>query len=84
MAIDTQNKRRSAIRVLPIPDGSIDSADRRHALGYYRFGEVDVLPDGPGLMFKLPRSNGLFLMPSSRCQFKLPRSKGGSMFEGQK
>lgn len=41
MAIDTANKRRSAISSrplnihLPIPDGTIDISDRRHSLGFY-------------------------------------------------
>lgn len=44
MAIDTQNKRRSALgRVLPVPSGSIAAADRRHALGIYRFGDDEVV-----------------------------------------
>jgi len=41
MAIDTQNKRRSALRsVRPVSDGTIDATDRRHALGIYRFADA--------------------------------------------
>jgi len=43
MAIDTQNKRRSALRsVLPVASGTIAAADRRHAIRLYRFGGAAV------------------------------------------
>jgi len=44
MAIDTENKRRSALRsVLPVASGTIAAADRRHAIRLYRFASaVDV------------------------------------------
>lgn len=35
MAIDTQNKRRSTIANLPVPDGSIDTADRPQVVWIY-------------------------------------------------
>lgn len=41
MAIDNENKRRSVIRVFPVPDGSINTGDRRHIAGFYR-GLADV------------------------------------------
>ncbi len=44
MAIDNENKRRSVIRVFPVPDGSINAGDRRHIAGFYR-GLADVPPD---------------------------------------
>lgn len=52
MAIDTENKRRSAIRwhpnlnVFPIPDGVISVFDRRHAAGRYRGLPVPVALGG--------------------------------------
>ena len=49
MALDTANKRSSAIFVgipfrgkYPFPDGTIDAGDRQHAAGYYR-GVVAVV-----------------------------------------
>ncbi len=43
MAVDTKNKRYSAIHVgcpwrssLPIPDGTVDQGDRQHVAGFYR------------------------------------------------
>ncbi len=48
MAIDTENKRRSAIRwhpnlnIFPVPDGAISVFDRRHAAGRYRGLPVPV------------------------------------------
>ncbi len=44
MAIDNENKRRSVIRIFPVPDGSINAGDRRHIAGFYR-GLADVPPD---------------------------------------
>jgi len=41
MAIDSQNKRRSAISdmeleaLMPLPDGVIDKYDRKHLAGFY-------------------------------------------------
>lgn len=48
MAIDTEDKRRSASSVLPflvtppVPDGEIDTTDRRHIAGFYRM-ETQVI-----------------------------------------
>ncbi len=59
MAIDTENKRRSAIRwhpnlnVFPVPDGDISIFDRRHAAGRYRGLPVPV---GLGGTLNLNRS----------------------------
>lgn len=32
----TSDKRRSSVKLLPIPDGDIDSGDRRQIVGLYR------------------------------------------------
>lgn len=41
MAIDSADKRRAAVRIGPIPDGSIDSElDRRQAIGLYRIASA--------------------------------------------
>ncbi len=59
MAIDTENKRRSAIRwhpnlnIFPVPDGDISVFDRRHAAGRYRGLPVPV---GLGGTLNLNRS----------------------------
>lgn len=45
MAVDTENKRRSTLRVLPVPDGEIDQADRQQVWVYSGIpvpGVVDV------------------------------------------
>lgn len=42
MAVDNENKRRSVIQILPIPDGSIFGVDRQHAAGFYR--GISALP----------------------------------------
>jgi hypothetical protein len=51
MAIDTRNKRSSAVHVgspwrtsLPVGDGTVDQGDRQHAAGYY--GAVLLAPVG--------------------------------------
>lgn len=46
-------------------------------------GEVDDIPDGPGLMFKLPRNKCRFLIPRTKPMFKLP-SVGHNRIEGQR
>ena len=52
MAIDTENKRRSAIKwhpvlnIFPVPDGDISIFDRRHAAGRYRGLPVPVSLSG--------------------------------------
>jgi len=35
-AIDTEDKRRSVVRIYPIPDGSITGVDKQHVAGFYR------------------------------------------------
>jgi hypothetical protein len=35
MPVDTQNERRAAVGVAPVPDGTIDSEDRRQAAEVY-------------------------------------------------
>lgn len=35
MGIDTENKRRSVLRILPVPDGVIDAADRQQSTRLY-------------------------------------------------
>lgn len=36
MAIDSENKRRSVVQILPIADGTISGVDKQHAAGFYR------------------------------------------------
>ena len=36
MAIDTEDKRRSVIGILPIADGTISGVDKQHVAGFYR------------------------------------------------
>lgn len=47
MPIDTENKRRSVLGILPVPDGSIDAQDRRQVLGLYRMYEVAAVGGQP-------------------------------------
>ena len=41
MAIDSENKRRSVMGIMPIPDGVIDAVDRMHISGHYRFEAIE-------------------------------------------
>ena len=36
MAIDSEDKRRSVLRILPIADNSISGVDKQHIVGLYR------------------------------------------------
>lgn len=42
MPIDTVNKRRVIAGVLPVPDGSIDSFDRRHVAFIYLYKCIEI------------------------------------------
>lgn len=60
MAIDTEDKRRSAVNmplftVMPTADGSIDAQDREQATGYYS----GITPATPEVIQR--RSHGLLL-----------------------
>lgn len=44
--IDTENKRRSVVQILPVPDSIIDKADREHSAGLYRGIAASPLVDG--------------------------------------
>ena len=36
MAIDSEDKRRSVVRIMPIADGTISGVDKQHVAGLYR------------------------------------------------
>ena len=42
MALDTENERRAAAGLPPVPDGTIDAKDRRQITGLYPFGTSPV------------------------------------------
>ena len=55
--IDTENKRRSAMSlpwdiIFPVPDGSIDAADRRHLVGLYS-GLADPQEGNPSWYYNM-------------------------------
>ena len=43
MAIDTEDKRRSVVGILPVTDGAIFGVDKQHVAGFYR-GIIAVTP----------------------------------------
>ena len=43
MAIDTEDRRRSVVGILPITDGAVFGVDKQHVAGFYR-GIVAVTP----------------------------------------
>jgi hypothetical protein len=47
MAIDSEDKRRSVLRILPIADNSISGVDKQHIVGLYR-GIAAQAPAGGG------------------------------------
>lgn len=60
MAIDTENKRRSVLHVLPVPDGSIDAADKPHLLGlFHRAGAAPSTIDASGSSAGVATTAGL-------------------------
>ena len=38
--IDTEDKRRSVVQIMPVPNSTINAADRKHATGLYRGPEA--------------------------------------------
>lgn len=54
MAIDTENKRRSALlgSVLPKPDSLMNDGDRKHVAWLYR-GSLELAVTGEGLEYRL-------------------------------
>lgn len=41
-AVDTENRRRAVVNVLPTTDSKIDAEDRIHIAGYYRYEKEAV------------------------------------------
>lgn len=62
-------------------------AKNYYAGNYYSpvSGDVDPddIPDGPGVMFKLPPGRALFRLPESKAMFKLPAVENNHLLESQ-
>lgn len=80
MAIDTANKRASAILPLlpfrgklPFPDGTIDAADRAQlAFMYAGFGSAPVVPTGVPAIYCEPQLVSLYAAPSVISAYTAP------------
>lgn len=76
MAIDTENKRRSALgrSILPRPDGTIDQADRQHKVWKY----AGILAGAPvtttvlGMEWTFPSNHLDFEFPANPLHFEAP------------
>lgn len=82
MAIDTQNKRRSTLRVLPVPDGTIGAADRAQVVWQYSGIVISALILNPssGIVYG-PRGSGFVFGPGPG-EVVGPRATGLLKVEG--
>lgn len=57
MAIDTEDKRRSVVQIIPIPDNLINAGDREQVAGLYR--GISASPPPLGKLSRYAPLNGL-------------------------
>ncbi len=80
MAIDTENKRRSALGwfVLPAPDGTISDADRQHKVWKYSgiAATVAAAPTQPGIEHTLPTNRPHHALPGNLTHHTLRENRG--------
>lgn len=73
MAIDTENKRRSTVYVLPVPDSSIDPADKQQVAYIYSGLTVPVVSATPeDRIFNVPAEDRVFVVPAEDRIFNVP------------
>jgi hypothetical protein len=73
MAIDTENKRRSVIYILPIPDGIIDADDRRHVAYIYRGISTPVISTSPEeRIYQVIAKSRIFNVGSEERVYQVP------------
>lgn len=64
MAIDTENKRRSIARVLPIPDSNIDQADRQQVTWIYSgILAIQLLGEVFTRLYNVPTEDRIYVVP---------------------
>jgi hypothetical protein len=64
MAIDTENKRRSIIYVLPIPDSNIDQADRQQVAWIYSgILAIQLLGEVQTRLYNVPTEDRIYIVP---------------------
>jgi hypothetical protein len=65
MAIDTENKRRSIARVLPVPDGNIiNQADRQQVAWIYSgILVIQLLGDVSARIYNVPKEDRVYIVP---------------------
>lgn len=64
MAIDTENKRRSIARVLPIPDSDINQADRQQVAWIYSgILVIQLLGEVFTRLYNVPAEDRIYVVP---------------------
>jgi hypothetical protein len=64
MAIDTENKRRSVVHILPIPDADIDQADRQQVAWIYSgILAIQLLGEVSARLYNVPAENRIYIVP---------------------
>jgi hypothetical protein len=65
MAIDTENKRRSVARILPLPDSDIDQADRQQVAWIYSgILAIQLLGEVLSRIYEVPSEDRVYNVPS--------------------
>jgi hypothetical protein len=65
MAIDTENKRRSVVHVLPVPDSDIDQADRQQVAWIYSgILVIQLLGEVQSRLYNVPAEDRIYEVPS--------------------
>lgn len=64
MAIDTENKRRSIIYILPLPDNDINQADRQQVTWIYSgILVIQILGEVQSRIYNVPTEDRIYVVP---------------------
>lgn len=69
MAIDTENKRRSIARILPLPDSDINQADRQQAAWIYSgILAIQLLGEVQSRIYNVPAEDRVYIVPNGESR----------------
>lgn len=73
MAIDTENKRRSIARILPIPDGNINQADRQQVAWIYSgILVIQLLGEVQTRLYNVPAEDRIYVVRAQNAIYNVP------------
>lgn len=71
MAIDTEDRRRSVVGILPVADGTVFGVDKRHVAGFYR-GIAAVAPVPSCRTVRIPYEDRTVTIPHENRTMMIP------------